>query len=214
MNYWVVNYDEMNQLIAYGGFQERYPHWRWGMTYDRQRKTDQFGMGKAFEIVNNDDPANAFLQESNSLADQKAVITHVEAHADFFANNEWFRMFTDGSSRTTTDESGEDRRRGPDAAGMLARHGDTIRSTCKTPTLSGPRSSGSRPRPRREDNLVRIPTARETVPEEFEDIEGADVTEQLDDLELSEEVKRQVFDEEWLDAQRDDDENVTFARRT
>ena len=100
VNYWIVDYDEMNELIAYGGFQSRYPHWRWGMQYDRQRKQGQFLGGKAFEIVNNDDPAHAFLQESNSLADQKAVITHVEAHADFFANNEWFGLFADrGTTR-------------------------------------------------------------------------------------------------------------------
>ncbi|MDX1748063.1 MAG: SpoVR family protein, partial [Halobacteriales archaeon] len=61
VNYWIVDYDEMNELIAYGGFQQRYPHWRWGMTYDRQRKQGQFGMGKAFEIVNNDNPSHAFL---------------------------------------------------------------------------------------------------------------------------------------------------------
>jgi len=84
VNYWIVDHDEMNELIAYSGFQDRYPHWRWGMAYDRQQKKDQFGMGKAFEIVNNDNPSHAFLQESNTIADQKAVITHVEAHADFF----------------------------------------------------------------------------------------------------------------------------------
>ena len=53
VNYWIVDYDEMNELIAYDGFQRRYPHWRWGMKYDRQQKQDQLGMGKAFEIVNN-----------------------------------------------------------------------------------------------------------------------------------------------------------------
>ena len=40
VNYWVVDYDEMNELIAYGGFQQRYPHWRWGMQYDRQQKQE------------------------------------------------------------------------------------------------------------------------------------------------------------------------------
>jgi stage V sporulation protein R len=95
VNYWIVGYDEMNELIAYEGFPTRYPHWRWGMQYDRQRKQDRYGAGKAFEIVVNDDPAHAYLQESNSLADQKAVITHVEAHVDFFRNNRWFGLFGD-----------------------------------------------------------------------------------------------------------------------
>src|SRR6056297_516634 len=56
VRYGVVDYDEINDLIAYGGFQQRYPHWRWGMNYERQRKKDRHGLGKAFEIVNNDDP--------------------------------------------------------------------------------------------------------------------------------------------------------------
>ena len=119
VRYWVVDHDEMNELIAYGGFQRRYPHWRWGMNYERQQKQDRHGLGKAFEIVNNDDPSHAFLQESNTTADQKAVITHVEAHADFFANNEWFGMFSQD----------------PDAAALLDRHADTIRQHMQDPDI-------------------------------------------------------------------------------
>ena len=51
VNYWIVDYDEMNELIAYDGFQTRYPHWRWGMKYDRQQKQTQFLGGKAFEKI-------------------------------------------------------------------------------------------------------------------------------------------------------------------
>lgn len=107
VKYWIVDNTEMNELISYGGFQKRYPHWRWGMKYDKQRKENQFLGGKAFEIVNNDDPCHAFLQMSNSVADQKAVITHVEAHSDFFANNEWFQD-------------------SPNASDMLARNAERI----------------------------------------------------------------------------------------
>jgi len=196
VNYWVVDYDEMNELIAYGGFQTRYPHWRWGMQYDRQRKQGQFLGGKAFEIVNNDNPAHAFLQESNDLADQKAVITHVEAHADFFANNEWFGMFADD----------------PNAASMLARHADTIREYMQDPEIE-------RAEVERfidsvlclEDNIDQHePYSPVQTTDEAPDIEGADVADQLEDLELSEEVRRQVFDDEWLDAQRDEDGTVSF----
>jgi len=96
VNYWVVDHDEINRAVAYGGFQTRYPHWRWGMNYDKQRKQDRFTQARIYELVVNDDPCHAYLQVSNELADQKAVITHVEAHADFFANNRWFREFTEG----------------------------------------------------------------------------------------------------------------------
>jgi stage V sporulation protein R len=211
VNYWVVDYDEMNELIAYGGFQKRYPHWRWGMAYDRQQKQGQFLGGKAFEIVNNDDPAHAFLQESNTLADQKAVITHVEAHADFFANNEWFGLFSDGAPPRAAGSEGD--RRGPDAAGMLARHADTIREYMQDPDIE-------RGEVERfidhvlclEDNIDQHQpySPVETARDQLEDVEGVDVSEQLEELDLTEEVRRQVFDEEWLDAQDDDEDGVSF----
>jgi stage V sporulation protein R len=184
VNYWVVDHDEMNQLIAYGGFQRRYPHWRWGMTYDRQRKQDQFGMGKAFEIVNNDDPSHAFLQESNTLADQKAVITHVEAHADFFRNNEWFSRFSgDGDL---------------DAAAMLERHAETIQRYIDDADID------------REDveRFVDAVTCLEDTIDQHrplsadpdtERVEPEDLRDRLDGMDLSAEVKGEVFDDEWLD---------------
>jgi stage V sporulation protein R len=195
VNYWIVDYDEMNELIAYGGFQRRYPHWRWGMKYDRQRKQSQFLGGKAFEIVNNDDPSNAFLQASNELADQKAVITHVEAHADFFKNNEWFRMF--GTS--------------PEAAAMLERHAETIAEYMDDPEIS---------RNAVEEWIDHVLCLEDNIDqhqpfltaEEYHQESPApdDIEEKLDDLNLTEEVKREVFDEEWVESIADDDDGPTF----
>ena len=34
----VVDYDQMNALAAYGGFPTRYPHYRFGMEYQRMSK--------------------------------------------------------------------------------------------------------------------------------------------------------------------------------
>lgn len=84
-NYWIVNNEEMDEAVAYGGFQERYPHWRWAIKWLGQKNRP----GRIYEIVVNDDPPGALLQEANSSADQKTVITHVEGHSDFFENNEW-----------------------------------------------------------------------------------------------------------------------------
>lgn len=193
VNYWIVDNDEMNQLIAYDGFQERYPHWRWGMKFDRQRKTNQFIGGKAFELVNNDDPSNAFLQESNSIADQKAVITHVEAHADFFANNRWFGLFT-GADHTSS----------PKAAAMLARHAKAIETAMADPDVE--RSDVER----WIDNVLCIEDAidqhaafvRQRIRED-DDLDREDILSALDGLGLSEAVKHEVFDEEWLEGQRE-----------
>jgi stage V sporulation protein R len=208
VNYWVVTNDEMNGLIAYDGFQTRYPHWRWGMKYDRQRKQSQFGLGKAFEIVNNDDPANAFLQESNSLADQKAVITHVEAHADFFANNEWFGLFVDGhdraepsaGTRVDRDEDDEDDRpTGPNAAAMLERHAETIGGYMADPEIG--RETVERfvdTVSTLTDTIDQHSAYAETV-EASEELDPEDLRERLDAMDLSPDVRGQVFDEEWLE---------------
>lgn len=91
VKYWVVDHEEMNQVMAYDGFQERYPHWRWGMKYYQQKMKDMYTGAHAFEIVINDDPSHAYLQESNQQADHKTVIAHVEAHSDFFKNNKAFK---------------------------------------------------------------------------------------------------------------------------
>ncbi|MFB6310425.1 MAG: SpoVR family protein [Salinirussus sp.] len=196
VNYWIVDYDEMNELIAYGGFQHRYPHWRWGMQYDRQQKQRQFLGGKAFEIVNNDAPANAFLQESNSLADQKAVITHVEAHADFFANNGWFGLFADE----------------PDAAAMLARHADAVAEIMDDPEID--RAAVEKWIDHclcLEDNIDQhspyepVDPESEAIPQPI----AEELEDDLGELEFSDEVREQVFDEEWLEARRDD-ESATF----
>ncbi|ELZ25005.1 stage V sporulation protein R-like [Halosimplex carlsbadense 2-9-1] len=197
VNYWIVDYDEMNELIAYGGFQQRYPHWRWGMQYDRQQKQGQFLGGKAFEIVNNDDPSHAFLQESNTVADQKAVITHVEAHADFFANNEWFGMFAEN----------------PNAAAMLARHADAIEGFMTDPEIDrGEVEKWIDHVLTLEDNIDQhVPYEPiDTRIDLIDEHDTADVAEQLEELDLSDEVKGQVFTEEWLEAQTDEEEGATF----
>ena len=207
VNYWIVDHDEMNELVAYGGFQNRYPHWRWGMQYDRQRKQRQYLGGKAFELVNNDNPAHAFLQESNALADQKAVITHVEAHSDFFANNQWFGLF--GNS-TSGDASGErsNRRGGPNAAAMLERHSNAIEEYLDDPDVD------------REDVERFIDTVltledniehrRAFDRQPGERLDPQDLGETLSNLGVSDEVREEVFDREWLESQSAEDAPVDF----
>ncbi|MGE5612577.1 MAG: SpoVR family protein [Bacillota bacterium] len=86
----MCDYEQMNQIASYGGFPQRYPHWRFGMEYEQLRKRHHYGLGRIYEMVINNDPCYAYLQESNALVDQKLVIAHVYGHADFFKNNLWF----------------------------------------------------------------------------------------------------------------------------
>ncbi len=86
----MVNFQQMNEIASYMGFPTRYPHWRWGMEYERMRKSYAYGLHKIYEMVINNDPCYAYLLESNELIDQKIVMAHVMGHSDFFKNNMWF----------------------------------------------------------------------------------------------------------------------------
>src|SRR5580704_281874 len=87
----ILTYDQMNEIAAYGGFPNRYPHWRFGMEYERLAKSYEYGLSKIYEMVINNNPSYAYLLEGNSLTDQKLVMAHVYAHVDFFKNNFCFK---------------------------------------------------------------------------------------------------------------------------
>src|SRR4051812_31232129 len=87
----ILTYDQMNEIAAYGGFPNRYPHWRFGMEYEQLAKSYEYGLSKIYEMVINSNPSYAYLLEGNSLVDQKLVMAHVCGHVDFFKNNFAFR---------------------------------------------------------------------------------------------------------------------------
>lgn len=87
----LVDYSEMSSIAAYIGFPNRYPHWKFGMTYAKQEETYRYGLGTIFEMVINNDPAYAYLLDCNDEVQQKLVMAHVYGHVDFFTNNYMFR---------------------------------------------------------------------------------------------------------------------------
>lgn len=86
----MVEYNEVNEIASLGGFPTRYPHWRFGMEYDRLSKSYAHGLSKIYEMVINTDPCYAYLLSANSLMEQKLVMAHVYGHSDFFKNNQFF----------------------------------------------------------------------------------------------------------------------------
>jgi len=86
----LLDYDRLNQVAAYSGFPNRYPHWSFGMEYERIRKSYNYGLHRIYEMVINNDPCYAYLLDSNQEIDQKIVMAHVYGHSDFFKNNLWF----------------------------------------------------------------------------------------------------------------------------
>lgn len=90
VHYEMLDYRMMNTVAAYDGFPNRYPHWRFGMEYERLSKSYAYGLHRIYEMVINTDPCYAYLLVSNMRVDQKLVIAHVFGHSDFFKNNMWF----------------------------------------------------------------------------------------------------------------------------
>ena len=106
----VLDYDELSEIAALGGFPTRYPHWRFGMEYQQLSKGYRYGLQKIYEMVINNDPCYAYLLRCNQMVDQKLVMAHVYGHNDFFKNNIWFSQ----TNRKMMDET--------------ANHGNRIRS--------------------------------------------------------------------------------------
>ena len=106
----VLDYDELSEIAALGGFPTRYPHWRFGMEYESLAKGYRYGLQKIYEMVINNDPCYAYLLRCNMRVDQKLVMAHVYGHNDFFKNNIWFSQ----TNRKMMDET--------------ANHGNRIRS--------------------------------------------------------------------------------------
>jgi len=114
----LVDYEEMASIAAYGGFPNRYPHWRFGMEYEQLLKSYNYGLSKIYELVINNDPCYAYLLDSNALVDQKLVMAHVYGHCDFFKNNQWF-------ARTNRKMMDELANHGARIRRLMDRHGES-----------------------------------------------------------------------------------------
>ncbi len=125
----ILNYDQMNEIAAYGGFPNRYPHWRFGMEYERLAKSYEYGLSKIYEMVINNNPSYAYLLEGNSLVDQKLVMAHVYGHVDFFKNNFTFRATDLDAGSHTVDPSKRKNPYDPNRRWIdkMANHGTRIR---------------------------------------------------------------------------------------
>src|SRR5689334_350768 len=73
----ILDWKQMNEVASYGGFPNRYPHWRFGMEYEQLSKSYAYGLSKIYEMVINNDPCYAYLLHSNPIMDQKMVMAHV-----------------------------------------------------------------------------------------------------------------------------------------
>src|SRR6201988_722967 len=83
--------DSFMMEIAVYGLPVRMPHWSFGVRYIYQLIQRHMGHSRLFEVVFPGNPGHAYLAESNGLAENILVTTHVLGHADFSRNNLLFR---------------------------------------------------------------------------------------------------------------------------
>src|SRR5437867_9004660 len=86
----ILDFKQLNEVASFMGFPNRFPHWRFGMEYERLSKSYAYGLHKIYEMVINNDPCYAYLLQCNNYVDQKIVMAHVYGHCDFFKNNFWY----------------------------------------------------------------------------------------------------------------------------
>lgn len=83
-----VSYDEMAELAAYGGFPERYPHWRFGGEWEQLNRGYEHNQYRISEMV-----INCLHLDAPVLTD-KGTIPAKEVHAGMYvyANNSWRKV--------------------------------------------------------------------------------------------------------------------------
>jgi len=147
----VLDWNQINMVAAYGGFPNRYPHWRFGMEYEQLSKSYAYGLSKIYEMVINNDPSYAYLLHSNAEVDQKLVMAHVYGHSDFFKNNIYFGQ----TNRKMMDEMANHKTR---VKKMIDKHGmeaveDFIDVALSLENLIDTHAAGIRRRRPAEDDL-------------------------------------------------------------
>jgi len=85
-----VDKNIMLEACTYG-LPVRSRHWSYGRSYQHQKLYGEMGFSKVYEIVFNNDPAYAFLLNTNPDVINIMVGAHVFGHVNFFKNNVMFK---------------------------------------------------------------------------------------------------------------------------
>ncbi len=86
----LVSREIMLEACSYG-LPVRSRHWSYGRSYQHQKLYGEMGFSKVYEIVFNNDPAYAFLLETNPDIINVMVAAHVYGHCHFFKHNIMFK---------------------------------------------------------------------------------------------------------------------------
>lgn len=86
----VVERETMINVCTYG-LPTRARHWSYGRSYDHQSTYEKMGMSKVYEVILNNNPAVAFMLDTNSEVQNIFIAAHCTAHSHFFKHNYLFQ---------------------------------------------------------------------------------------------------------------------------
>ena len=89
INFEIVTNDIMHEICAYG-LPTRARHWSHGAAFEHNKIYGEMGYSKVYEVILNNNPAYAFLLETNKDIDNTMVAAHVIGHSHYFKNNALF----------------------------------------------------------------------------------------------------------------------------
>lgn len=73
--------------VASYGLPTRMSHWSFGRSYIHQKVSGEMGYSKIYELILNNNPSYAFLDDSNSDVINLLICAHCYGHSDFFKHN-------------------------------------------------------------------------------------------------------------------------------
>jgi len=76
----------MFNVISYG-LPMRPRHWSYGRSYEHSKKYGQMGLSKVYEIIINNNPAHAFMLDTNTEIQDTFIVPHCLGHSDMFKHN-------------------------------------------------------------------------------------------------------------------------------
>ena len=87
--YEVVPRDIIWEVSSYG-LPTRMSHWSFGRSFVHQKTYGEMGYSKIYELIINNNPSYAFLDDTNSDVVNMLICGHCAAHSDFFKHNACF----------------------------------------------------------------------------------------------------------------------------
>ena len=89
-----ISFEEVPREVIWDtasyGLPTRMSHWSFGKSFLHQKMNGEMGFGKIYELIINNNPSLALLDETNDDVSNMLICGHCWAHSDFFKNNIMF----------------------------------------------------------------------------------------------------------------------------